>query len=146
MWPNAFCLFLFLFAYMDVFVPCVYLVPLEVIGGPVPMDTSTIQLPHLSLREHCRRGVRNIVRTIKYHWHDCLNMSWVSWTPTIAKWTKTSHETRTWVLTPAQITTDNQGRLRAGKTIFLREEHTNWLSNIKWSALKTCTYKEHSTN
>lgn len=27
-----------------------------------------------------------------------------------------------------------------GEMVFLREEHTNWLPSIKWSALKTHTH------
>lgn len=30
--------------------------------------------------------------------------------------------------------------LRKGEIAFLREEHDNWLSNIKWSALKAYTH------
>lgn len=33
----------------------------------------------------------------------------------------------------------NEGMLNMGKTVFSREEHTDWLSDTKWSALKIHT-------
>lgn len=35
-----------------------------------------------------------------------------------------------------QRTTGKKGMLLAGKIVFYREEHTNWLSNTKWLALR----------
>ena len=62
---------------------------------PSPKDAFTVQLLHLRLKDHCRRGDRKIVRSkgqefavrlcllimteatsIKSHQHDCLSMSW----------------------------------------------------------------------
>lgn len=40
---------------------------------------------------------------------------------------------------PLQRTTDNRGKLGAGKVVPLREERTNWPSSAKWPALKTYT-------
>lgn len=40
---------------------------------------------------------------------------------------------------PTPELTANQGKLRAGGIVLSRGEHTRWLSNPKWSALKTHT-------
>lgn len=37
-----------------------------------------------------------------------------------------------------QSTAGKQGMLGVGEVVFIREEHTDWLSNTKWSILKTC--------
>lgn len=41
-------------------------------------------------------------------------------------------------LTPTQRT-GNSDIPRMGETVFSRDEHTNWLPNTRWSALKTYT-------
>lgn len=40
---------------------------------------------------------------------------------------------------------ENSAVLKRGEIVFRREAHTNWVSNTKWSALKTYTFK-HYTN
>jgi hypothetical protein len=37
-----------------------------------------------------------------------------------------------WDLNPLQKTKNNWRRLGAGKVVFLREEHINWLSSAQW--------------
>jgi hypothetical protein len=41
------------------------------------------------------------------------------------------------VLYCAQRSTGDQEMLRPGEIAFLRKKHTNWISNTKWSILKT---------
>lgn len=48
------------------------------------------------------------------------------------KWTEKAHEAQTYTKNSRQLM--NAG---AGEIVFPREEHTSWLSNTEWSALKT---------
>lgn len=65
------------------------------------------------------------------HQPDWLNMNWTGQQKTSPSgWEKVTG------LNPTQRTTGYWGKLRGRQTIFHREEHTNYLSSSKWSALK----------
>lgn len=45
--------------------------------------------------------------------------------------------------TPKQRTTSKYKVLKEGETLISREESPSELSNVNWSALKSCIYKQH---
>lgn len=71
---------------------------------------------------------------IKSHQPACPNVSWTRTTlMDMVMWTRKLPQRHN----PTQRTISNCGKLGVGEMVLSREEHTNWLSSAKWSALKT---------
>ena len=123
---------------------------------PIRIQSSRAQsqwAPALRLRECCGRGDRKILKaresrlcceivspinvrncTHKISGYNCLNMSWTRTTTTTMP---SAHQRNT---SPQSYTETirNVAILRVGEIVFARVQHTNWISNTRWSALKTC--------
>lgn len=65
---------------------------------------------------------------IRSHQHDDLKMNRTRTAVDMLKWTMESLGART---------AGKSGILRVEERVFSREEHRNWLFDIKWSTLKT---------
>ena len=120
--------------------------------APVLTDTSTRQLTPTSTAQGSlwKRGwkecksqmnrefaVRLCLSNVRSYIHK-VSSTWLS----KCGWTRTATDILMWTgeipwgPSPTQGTT---GMLRVGEIILPRGEHTNWLSNTKWSVLKTYT-------
>ena len=121
------------------------------------METSPNGYKYQRLRSHSGRGggktkiqrIRSVfllgmseAMAIKSHLHDCLMMSWTR--VRTADMPKQMEECLPG-LNPAQGSTGKYGMPRVGETVFPREQHTRWLSDTDWSALKTHSPSEWLT-